>query len=210
MKKLSLLLIFALCFACQFAGAAERYEATAIKSYPYKVQRGDAMSKLAGKFNVSLGALLAANPTVHPNRIYPGQILNIPRDSRSVIVSKFSVEVAKLVNRERAKRGLPALKLDGKLTQLAQAKAEDMRKRKYFSHTSPAYGSAFQMMDKFGVRYSCAGENIAKGQESPLEVVTDWMKSPGHKRNILNPDFDTIGVGHSQEIWVQMFIQAKS
>lgn len=118
-------------------------------------------------------------------------------------------EVVKLVNQERTKRGLQALKVDPKLMSMAKTKANDMLNNHYFSHTSPTYGSPFDMMKKLGISYSAAGENIAEGQTSAQKVMTDWMNSPGHRANILNKDFTYIGVGHtgSQNYWVQEFIK---
>lgn len=182
----------------------------------YRVQSGDTMYKIAVKLGVSLQSLLAANPTVNPDLIYVGQQLKIPEVTKqptppadSITVSNFVIKVAEIVNVERAKRGLPALRMDGKLTEVAQLKAQDMVKNKYFSHTSPSFGSPFEMMQKFGISYSYAGENIARGQDSPEEVMADWMQSSGHRSNILNPNFDTIGVGHFQGVWVQMFIKGR-
>ena len=78
----------------------------------------------------------------------------------------------------------------------------------YFSHTSPTYGSPFQMMKSFGISYRTAGENIAKGYASPEAVVNAWMNSPGHRANILNSTYTHIGVGYvpSGNYWTQMFI----
>ena len=59
----------------------------------------------------------------------------------------------------------------------------------YFSHTSPTYGSPFEMMKNFGISYRSAGENIAKGYATPEAVVKGWMNSPGHRANILNKSF---------------------
>jgi uncharacterized YkwD family protein len=122
-------------------------------------------------------------------------------------VSAFEKEVVSLTNAERAKNGLPALKLDTKLSSVAKKKAEDMQKNNYFSHTSPTYGSPFDMMKQFGVSYQSAGENIAQGQSTPKEVVQAWMNSEGHRANILNKSFGKIGVGHtdSGHYWSQMF-----
>lgn len=79
----------------------------------------------------------------------------------------------------------------------------------YFSHTSPTYGSPFDMMKKFGISYTAAGENIAKGQRTPQEVVTAWMNSEGHRANILNKNYTHIGVGFEENgyIWTQQFIK---
>ena len=87
-------------------------------------------------------------------------------------------------------------------------KAEDMAKKGYFSHTSPTYGSAFDMMKKYGVSYRTAGENIAKGQKTAESVMKGWMNSSGHRANILNPSYTQIGVGYvaNGHYWTQMFI----
>lgn len=118
----------------------------------------------------------------------------------------FQSQVIDLVNQERAKAGLPAVKNDTLLTKVATEKARDMDVNNYFSHTSPTYGSPFDMMRQFGVTYSYAGENIASGQRTPQEVMTAWMNSSGHRANILNSNFTKIGVGYVNGEWVQMFI----
>jgi uncharacterized protein YkwD len=89
---------------------------------------------------------------------------------------------------------------------MALVKAKDMYNNNYFDHTSPSYGSPFNMMKSFGIQYTYAGENIAKGQRSPQEVMTSWMNSPGHRQNILNPNFTKIGVAYYNGEWVQEFI----
>ena len=66
-----------------------------------------------------------------------------------------------------------------------------MINKNYFDHTSPTYGSPFDMMKKFGISYRTAGENIAKGQRTPQEVMNSWMNSSGHRANILNSSFTT-------------------
>ncbi|MNR50485.1 Cysteine-rich secretory protein family protein [compost metagenome] len=62
------------------------------------------------------------------------------------------------------------------------------------------------MMDAYNITFRYAGENIAKGQRTPEEVVKDWMNSPGHRKNILNPHYTMIGVGYFSGLWVQEFI----
>ncbi|TVX88406.1 serine protease [Paenibacillus agilis] len=115
-------------------------------------------------------------------------------------------QVVELVNKERAKAGLPALKYDEKLSQVAHLKAKDMIDNNYFDHNSPTYGSPFDMMRSQGVSYNTAGENIAKGQRSAEEVMKDWMNSPGHRQNIMKDGYTKIGVGYYNGAWVQMFI----
>ena len=113
-----------------------------------------------------------------------------------------------LTNQERAKNGVPALKLDVELSKVAREKSRDMQAKGYFDHNSPTYGSPFDMMKKFGISYRSAGENIAMGQQSPQEVVNAWMNSEGHRKNILNANYTHIGIGHVAQgnYWTQMFI----
>jgi uncharacterized YkwD family protein len=130
------------------------------------------------------------------------------QDQASAGISQYAQQVIELTNKERARAGLPALKADAQLSSVAQKKSQDMQQNHYFSHTSPTYGSPFDMMRDFGVTYKTAGENIAKGQRTPQEVVTAWMNSSGHRANILNKQFTHIGVGFEQsgKHWTQMFI----
>jgi uncharacterized YkwD family protein len=123
-------------------------------------------------------------------------------------VSAYVQQVIDLTNAERSKNGLPALKHDSQLSGVAQKKSVDMAQNNYFSHTSPTYGSPFDMMRDMGVSYKSAGENIAQGQRTPQEVVTAWMNSEGHRKNILSANFTHIGVGYekSGNHWTQMFI----
>ncbi|MBJ7931906.1 MULTISPECIES: CAP domain-containing protein [Bacillus cereus group] len=123
-------------------------------------------------------------------------------------LSEFEQRVVELTNAERTKQGLPALKIDTELSKVARVKSEDMQKNNYFDHNSPTYGSPFDMMKKFGISYTSAGENIAQGQRTPEEVVQAWMNSAGHRANILNNGFTHIGVGYveSGNYWTQQFI----
>nr|WP_278244311.1 CAP domain-containing protein [Caldisalinibacter kiritimatiensis] len=121
------------------------------------------------------------------------------------------MEVIRLVNAERAKHGLKPLAYNWELSRVARFKSKDMAQVGYFSHTSPTYGSPFKMMKDFGINYSYAGENIAMGYRTPEDVMKGWMNSPGHRRNILSPNFSQIGVGYAVNnqgtpYWTQMFI----
>lgn len=121
----------------------------------------------------------------------------------------FVASVIELTNAERKKQGLPALQAYPELNNVADVKAKDMNEKGYFSHTSPTYGSPFDMMRDFGITYKSAGENIAQGQQTPEEVVNAWMNSEGHRANILNNEYTHIGVGFEQPgfEWVQMFVK---
>lgn len=126
----------------------------------------------------------------------------------SYAVNQFEQQVVQLTNAERAKYGLAPLKLDLELSKVAREKSQDMARNSYFSHTSPTYGSPFDMMKQFGISYRAAGENIAKGQTTPEQVVNAWMNSEGHRANILNSNYTHIGVGYvsNGNIWTQMFV----
>ena len=123
-------------------------------------------------------------------------------------VSAFEKQVVELTNKERAKNGLAPLTLDTELSKVARVKSQDMSTNNYFDHTSPTYGSPFDMMKQFGISYKAAGENIAKGQATPEEVVEAWMNSEGHRANILSSKFTHIGVGYVAKgnYWTQQFI----
>ena len=173
----------------------------------HTVVSGDTMWKIAVKYKVGLSEIIAANKQIsNPELIYPGQVLNIPSLDEETL--DYEKEVVRLVNEERAKYGLGALKEDWELSRVARYKSQDMKDKKYFSHTSPTYGSPFEMMKAFGLSYSYAGENIAMGQRTPKEVVNAWMNSPGHRANILNASYKKIGVGYvtGGNYWTQMFI----
>jgi uncharacterized YkwD family protein len=131
-----------------------------------------------------------------------------PSTQSTAGIGKFAMQVIDLTNVERKKNGLPPLKADAALSKVAQTKSNDMETKHYFSHTSPTYGSPFDMMRDFGVTYRTAGENIAMGQPTAQEVVNAWMNSEGHRKNILSPNYTNIGVGFTQtgNYWSQMFI----
>ncbi|MPN14484.1 hypothetical protein SDC9_161811 [bioreactor metagenome] len=99
-----------------------------------------------------------------------------------------------LINAERAKVGASPLTISAKVTEVARAKSQDMIDKGYFSHTSPTYGSPFQMLKAFGVSYRAAGENIAMNR-SMESAHTALMNSEGHRKNILSTSYTSIGVG---------------
>ncbi|WMJ82154.1 CAP domain-containing protein [Clostridium sp. MB40-C1] len=180
------------------------------ETFNYVVKSGDSLWKICVKYEVGVSDVLALNPNItNPNMIYPNTTIKIPNLTE---VKKLENEVIRLVNVERSKVGLGQLKANWQLSRVARYKSQDMINKKYFSHTSPTYGSPFDMMRNFGINYRSAGENIAYGQNSPSEVMKSWMNSPGHKQNILNSTYTEIGVGvakssNGQLYWTQMFIR---
>lgn len=123
--------------------------------------------------------------------------------------SSEEAEVRSLANQARAQDGDGPLSCDTLMGEVARMHAQDMCDRGYFDHTSQDGRSPFQRMSDHGVSYSTAGENIAWGQQTPSQVHTGWMNSPGHRRNILNGAFGRIGVGYAscggRPYWVQVF-----
>jgi uncharacterized YkwD family protein/spore coat assembly protein SafA len=174
----------------------------------YTVKSGDSIWKIAVKHQTGISEILAKNPQIkNPSLIYPGQKITIPAPSS---VQTYEAEVVRLVNVERSKRGLQTLKSNWEIARVARYKSQDMINKKYFSHTSPTYGSPFRMMESFGIRFSAAGENIAYGQRTPAEVMNGWMNSPGHRANILSPSYTTMGCGVAKSstgvfYWTQLF-----
>lgn len=222
MKKLILLLSVALAF-----GFAAEVSAKVIT-----VQKGDSMWLIAKRYNVPFSEVIRLNKAHHidVNLIHPNDKIYLPEGSTGVSTgtgSETEVEinpapdhavktqaeaVLLLVNQERKKQGLKELTLSKQLTDIATLKSKDMAEKNYFSHTSPTYGSPFDMLKKYGVSYRSAGENIAAGQKTAHEVMNSWMNSSGHRANILNASYTELGVGYyvggSYGVyWTQTFIR---
>ena len=200
MKKLIIALFCALSICvCMPAYAAE--------IDTYTVVKGDSLWKIAVKYQVGLSEIIAANPQFeNPDLIYPGQKVYVPLNDEEIL--SYEEQVINLVNEVRARYGLNKLTANWQLSRVARYKSQDMHDNGYFSHTSPVYGSPFDMIKNFGISYRTAGENIARGQRTPQEVMNDWMNSSGHRANILNASFTQIGVGYVSDgnYWTQMFI----
>lgn len=110
--------------------------------------------------------------------------------------SKFLTKVIQLVNQERAKVKLDPLKVDTQLASAAQQHSKNMANKDFFSHTGKDGSSPFTRIEQTGYLFSTAGENIAAGYTTPETVVQGWMRSSGHRANILNPNFTEIGIGY--------------
>jgi len=119
-------------------------------------------------------------------------------------------EIFNLINSERSKQGIPALKIDDEVQNVARIKAQDMVDNNYFAHNSPTYGTPFQMLKSFGITYKAAGENIA-GNSKNQGAVNAWMNSEGHRANILSNNYNYTGIAVVKspkygKVYVQMFI----
>ena len=125
-------------------------------------------------------------------------------------ISAFAEEVARLVNEERAKAGLPLLTVDPGAAAAAQIRAKEIQTS--FSHTRPDGRNFSTALTEAGARFAGAGENIAYGQATPRQVMDVWMNSSGHRANILNESYTSIGVGYERNsagvaYWTQLFIR---
>jgi uncharacterized protein YkwD len=150
------------------------------------------------------------SPSAAPTSPVPTSPVPGPTGAQPSGNAAFEAEVVKLVNTERATAGCPAVTVDDRLTTAARAHSADMATRNYFSHTTPEGVEFATRITQAGYRWSGAGENIAKGQRTPQEVMTSWMNSAGHKANILNCGFKNLGVGVAADatgalLWTQDF-----
>ena len=123
-------------------------------------------------------------------------------------------EMLARVNAARRKAGLKPLRFNSELDKAAQRHAEDMLARGYFDHESPSGTTVRERSRAAGYNWGAIGENIAFGQTSVGEVIETWMGSPGHRKNILGPNFSELGIGLAlgkgrdgkyQVLWVQNF-----
>ena len=121
--------------------------------------------------------------------------------------SAYAAQVVRLVNEERAKAGLSELKVDVLVSSAADVRAKEIVNS--FSHTRPDGRSFSTALTEAGVTFRGSGENIAWGQKSPEAVMEAWMNSSGHRANILNANYTTIGVGCYEKngvlYWTQLF-----
>lgn len=123
-------------------------------------------------------------------------------------VGTYAARVLELVNEERAKAGVAPLTLDTSAQAAADTRAREIKSS--FSHTRPNGSSFSTALTEAGVNFRASGENIAYGQKSPEAVMNGWMNSSGHRANILNKNFTSIGIGHYQDgagvdYWTQLF-----
>lgn len=209
---------------------------SSVSSAQCTVQHGDSIWNIAQRYKVPFHYMMELNKHLHnPHLIFPHDKIEMPSNAEhgtgastndhsmhddiehgedkveQSAPSTHAEQVLQLVNNERSKAGLQPLKMSEELRSIANLKSKDMAEKNYFDHYSVTYGSPFEMLQQFGVHYSAAGENIAAGQKTPEEVMNSWMNSSGHRANILNAKFDTIGIGYFEggqygTYWTQLFI----
>jgi uncharacterized protein YkwD len=158
---------------------------------------------------LGLAALLAITSFV--GLLHPRVAFAWEADSYS---SASERQLIALTNRSRASAGLRSLRVDSTLTSVARWRSHDMIERDYFSHDIPGYGSVFKKLDSRGYCYTLAGENIGwntyPDDEATAEIHAMFMDSSGHRRNILERRWETIGVGaykgsDGKKMWTVLF-----
>lgn len=136
-----------------------------------------------------------------------------PLTSQDVDQAAASAQIVELVNAERANNGCHVpLKIDRRLASAAQSHTNDMDARQFFAHEDPEGRHPWDRMTATGYQYRIAAENIGAGFPTPERMVAAWMKSPGHRENILNCELTETGVGyvhdahaHYRYYWTQDF-----
>ncbi len=160
----------------------------------------------------SASASASASPSASPTPTQSRSSSPSPRPSApkpAPAPPGIAGQVVALVNTERAAAGCGPLKEDSQLRAAAQGHSDDMAARSFFDHTNPDGKDPGERTTASGYRWSTYGENIARGQQTAQSVMDSWMKSPGHRANILNCSFKDIGVGIHQGAggpwWTQNF-----
>lgn len=172
---------------------------------------GSSVLSLKGILKQSAPTSPASNQTAAPSVPDTTPIQGYPPILSVTSLSADEQLMVDMVNHKRAAAGLKPLAVDYRLVSVAVAKANDMKDNDYFNHISPTYGSPFAMMQAVGLNVRWAAENIA-GNNSVAGAMAAFMKSPGHRANILDPRLTHIGVGIVYgtafgNIYVQEFLQ---
>jgi Cysteine-rich secretory protein family/Beta/Gamma crystallin/LysM domain len=180
----------------------------------YTVQPGDYLSAIAQRFygdgsEAAWRRIYDANRNVigsDPTRIEPGMVLTIPgQGSAPSGGGDIAQRVLDLSNAERSRAGAPPLSLHPQLMTAAQRHSDLMAQHNQMTHQLPGEPGLGDRISQAGYRWGHVAENVAQGQPSPEEVVSDWMNSPGHRHNLLNPESQHLGVGYANRFWTQKF-----
>jgi uncharacterized protein YkwD len=140
-----------------------------------------------------------------------------PASAADVSVQSAESEMVRLINADRARHGLRALRLDVRLTTIARSRSDDMASRDYFSHTQPDGRNVFDLIVAAGIRWYSAGEIIAWNNwpgmfDSARAANTAWLNSPGHRAIILSRDYNYVGIGlalssDGRKYWTGVFLR---
>ena len=176
----------------------------------YRGPAGDVASmELDGTVEVPAGTPNEADTAGEPDDV---EIAESVEARLERLAWEYRLQVVDMVNTERAAVGVSPLEPADILFEIAQFKCTDMATNDYFAHESPTYGDLEALFDLFDIDFRIIGENIAMGHVTPEHVMHDWMESPGHRDNILDPDYVYIGVGlvlddYGTPYWAQAFLR---
>jgi uncharacterized protein YkwD len=141
---------------------------------------------------------------------YEGNAFGNPFKSHDATEAEWARRLLVLVNQERSRAQLRPLLPDAEAERAAKIHTEDMAGRNFFGHFTPEGWSPYARLVMIGASgFTLSGENVAYGQRSPDAVMTAWMSSPGHRANILSPDFTHAGMGvaRASRLWGQVFLK---
>jgi uncharacterized protein YkwD/uncharacterized membrane protein required for colicin V production len=154
-----------------------------------------------------LGRTAAVDLPLPSRVVRPGEEVRVPRTERLSPDDQAEAKMLQLLNAERLKAGLRPLVADEALRQVAREHSQEMFRLGYFSHTSPQSGAPVDRLQRHGITFALAGENLAYAPTVEM-AHAGLMASPGHRRNILGPDFTRVGIGVIHGRWVgRMFTQ---
>jgi uncharacterized protein YkwD len=172
------------------------------------ITSGDTSVTQLNEYDMSLDS---GTPTAEAIQWLLDLTADLPGGNDGGIEDEYAKGVLDLVNVERAKENLDPLEWNSQLALAAYNHAADMASRHFFGHYTPEGVSPFDRISDAGYDYWTAGENVARGQTTPEEVVEGWMNSPGHRANIMSTTFEDLGVGYKKSAtsgtiyWVQDF-----
>ncbi|MEK7170749.1 MAG: CvpA family protein [Patescibacteria group bacterium] len=156
-----------------------------VESYINKIAGGDLKESLT----------FLTIPTQTEQIVEPSEKVDLKFTTNETSIDEASeTKMFQWVNEERVKAGVKPLKLDAKLTGVARAHSQDMFNNGYFAHENPAGLSPFDRMARDGITFEVAGENLAYAPSVEL-AHSGLMRSPGHRKNILSPDYGHVGYG---------------
>lgn len=184
----------------------------------YTVQPGDFLSAITQRFygdgsEAAWSRIYDANRDVigsDPTRIEPGMVLTIPDQGSAPAPQPptgsgdIAQRVLDLTNAERSRVGAPPLSLHPQLMAAAQNHSNLMAQHNQMNHQLPGQPEFSDRISQAGYRWSRVAENLTR-RSSPEEAVFSWMDSPPHRENLLNPEFQHLGVGFANDFWTQKF-----
>ncbi|KAB2496159.1 CAP domain-containing protein [Priestia endophytica] len=144
---------------------------------------------------------------------YRGELISAEKPSKEIqeeIQHGNEQQIFDITNVIRVRHGLNELGWSEGAAKVAYGHSTDMKENNYFNHVSPTFGKLADRLEKGGVSYDTAGENIAAEYQDGIAAVEGWLNSEGHRKAMLNPDFDKLGVGVNEQYYTQNFIAERN